>query len=84
MLVNKGFSTKIGLWGTGQPIPLNLKKENMSKKDLVKALKEELKHYENYGKAKRAEQVKKEIKKLGGKIEDKSAKPKAEKKTVKK
>tara|TARA_R100001460_G_scaffold22434_3_gene45682 strand:- start:6342 stop:6512 length:171 start_codon:yes stop_codon:yes gene_type:complete len=56
----------------------------MSKKDLVKALKEELKHYENYGKAKRAEQVKKEIKKLGGKIEDKSAKPKAEKKTVKK
>jgi len=53
-------------------------------KEKIEALKKELKHYEVYNKADRAEQVKKEIKALGGKIENKSAKPKAEKKTIKK
>lgn len=56
----------------------------MSNKELIEALKQELKHYEIYGKAERAEEVKKQIKKLGGKIENKAAKPKAEKKVVKK
>ena len=57
----------------------------MSKKtEKIEALKKELKHYEIYKKADRAEEVKKEIKALGGKIENKSAKPKAEKKTIKK
>ena len=57
----------------------------MSKnKEQIAALKEELRGYEIYGKAKRAEEVKKEIKALGGKIENKAAKPKAEKKVVKK
>jgi len=57
----------------------------MSKnKEQIEALKRELKHYEIYNKADRAEEVKKEIKALGGKIENKSAKPKAEKKTIKK
>ena len=54
------------------------------KKEQIEALKRELKHYEIYNKADRAEEVKKEIKALGGKIENKSAKPKAEKKTIKK
>jgi hypothetical protein len=53
-------------------------------KNLVKALKKELKHYETYGKADRAEQVKKAIKAAGGKVETKTAKPKAEKKVEKK
>ena len=53
-------------------------------KNIIEALKQELKHYEIYGKAKRAEEVKKEIKALGGKIENKAAKPKSEKKVVKK
>tara|TARA_B100001094_G_C18193922_1_gene809248 strand:- start:4684 stop:4857 length:174 start_codon:yes stop_codon:yes gene_type:complete len=57
----------------------------MSKnKEQIAALKEELRGYEIYGKAKRAEEVKKEIKALGGKIENKAAKPKSEKKVVKK
>jgi predicted SprT family Zn-dependent metalloprotease len=57
----------------------------MSKKtEKIEALKKELKHYELYKKADRAEEVKKEIKALGGKIENKAAKPKAEKKTIKK
>jgi predicted SprT family Zn-dependent metalloprotease len=57
---------------------------DIKNKQMIEALKEELKHYEIYKKADRAEQVKKEIKALGGKIENKSAKPKAEKKVVKK
>lgn len=56
----------------------------MSNKEIIKALKKELKHYEIYGKAKRAEEVKKAIKDLGGKIETASKKPKTEKKVVKK
>jgi len=54
------------------------------KKQKIEALKKELKHYEIYKKADRAEDVRKEIKALGGKIENKAAKPKAEKKVVKK
>ena len=38
-------------------------------KNLIEALKKELKHYETYGKADRAEQVKKAIKAAGGKVE---------------
>ncbi len=53
-------------------------------KELIEALKEELKGYELYGKAERAEQVKKAIKAAGGKVETKTAKPKAEKKVEKK
>lgn len=49
-------------------------------KDIIEALKQELKHYEIYGKAKRAEEVKKAIKDLGGKVETASKKPKTEKK----
>jgi|TARA_B100001094_G_C18184186_1_gene802749 hypothetical protein len=56
----------------------------MSNKNLIKALKEELKGYELYGKAKRAEEVKKAIKAAGGKVEKADAKPKAEKKVEKK
>ena len=56
----------------------------MANKELIEALKKELKQYELYGKADRAEAVKKQIKEVGGKIENKSAKPKAEKKVVKK
>ena len=54
------------------------------KKSLIDALKKELKHYEIYGKAKRAEEVKKAIKAAGGKVEKADAKPKAEKKVEKK
>ena len=50
-------------------------------KDLIQALKEELKSYELYGKAKRAKEVKDAIKKAGGSVETKTAKPKAEKKS---
>lgn len=57
---------------------------DIKNKQMIEALKKELKHYELYKKADRAEQVKKEIKALGGKIENKAAKPKAEKKVVKK
>ncbi len=53
-------------------------------KELIEALKKELKHYEVYGKAKSAEEVKKAIKAAGGKVETKTAKPKAEKKVEKK
>ena len=53
-------------------------------KDLIQALKEELKSYELYGKAKRAKEVKDAIKKAGGTVETKTAKPKAEKKGEKK
>jgi len=56
----------------------------MANEKLIQALKKELKHYEIYDKADRAEQVKKAIKEAGGKIENKSAKPKAEKKVIKK
>lgn len=56
----------------------------MSNKELINALKEELKGYEVNGKAKRAEEVKKAIKALGGKAEKAEAKPKAEKKVEKK
>ena len=49
-------------------------------KDIIEALKQELKHYEIYGKSKRAEEVKKAIKYLGGKVETASKKPKTEKK----
>ena len=56
----------------------------MANKELIEALKKELKHYEIYGKADRAEQVKKAIKEAGGKVEKASAKPKAEKKIYKK
>jgi len=56
----------------------------MANKNLIEALKKELKHYETYGKAERAEQVKKAIKAAGGKVETKTAKPKAEKKVEKK
>ena len=58
----------------------------MAKKDkeLIKALKDELKSYELYGKAKRAKEVKDAIKKAGGSVETKTAKPKAEKKVDKK
>ena len=60
--------------------------ENYSKKDkeLIEALKQELKHYELYKKADRAKQVKEAIKKAGGSVETKTAKPKAEKKVEKK
>tara|TARA_R110001599_G_scaffold139658_3_gene319520 strand:- start:1067 stop:1279 length:213 start_codon:yes stop_codon:yes gene_type:complete len=61
-----------------------LRKKNMSNKELINALKEELKGYEVNGKAKRAEEVKKAIKALGGKAEKAEAKPKAEKKVEKK
>jgi hypothetical protein len=54
------------------------------KKSLIDALKKELKHYEIYGKAKLAEEVKKAIKAAGGKVETKTSKPKAEKKVEKK
>ena len=58
--------------------------DKKEKNERVKALKEELKGYERAGKSKRAELVKKEIKALGGKVETKTAKPKAEKKVEKK
>ena len=53
-------------------------------KELIAALKEELKGYELYGKAERAKTVKDAIKKAGGSVETKAAKPKAEKKVEKK
>ena len=55
----------------------------MANKELIEALKEELKGYELYGKADRAKSVKDAIKEAGGKVETKSAKPKAEKKVEK-
>mgnify|MGYP003625984208 FL=1 len=55
-------------------------RKNIMSKDIIEALKQELKHYEIYGKAKRAEEVKKAIKELGGKVETASKKPKTEKK----
>jgi len=61
-----------------------LRKKIMSNNNLIKALKEELKGYEVNGKAKRAEEVKKAIKALGGKAEKADATPKAEKKIDKK
>ena len=48
-------------------------------KELIEALKQELKHYEIYKKVDRAKQVKEAIKKAGGSVETKTAKPKAEK-----
>jgi len=53
-------------------------------KEEIEALKEELKGYELYGKAERAKAVKDAIKAAGGKVETKTAKPKAEKKVEKK
>ena len=55
----------------------------MANEKLIEALKKELKNYEIYGKADRAEEVKKAIKAAGGKIETKDKKPKAEKKVIK-
>ena len=60
------------------------KEKIMANKKLIEALKKELKNYEIYGKADRAEEVKKAIKEAGGTIEKASAKPKAEKKIDKK
>ena len=56
----------------------------MANEKLIEALKKELKHYEIYKKADRAEEVKKAIKAAGGKLEKASAKPKAEKKVANK
>ena len=53
-------------------------------KELIEALKQELKYYELYKKADRAKQVKEAIKKAGGSVETKTAKPKVEKKVEKK
>ena len=53
------------------------------KKEYIESLKAELKGYEVNKNKKRAEAVKKEIAKAGGKIETKTAKPKAEKKVAK-
>jgi|TARA_Y100001973_G_C5185118_1_gene327317 glycine cleavage system aminomethyltransferase T len=53
-------------------------------KEEIQALKDELKGYELYGKADRAKAVKEAIKAAGGKVETKTAKPKAEKKVEKK
>jgi|TARA_B100000282_G_C31451114_1_gene362443 glycine cleavage system aminomethyltransferase T len=53
-------------------------------KEEIEALKNELKGYELYGKADRAKAVKEAIKAAGGKVETKTAKPKAEKKVEKK
>ncbi len=53
-------------------------------KEEIEALKDELKGYELYGKADRAKAVKEAIKAAGGKVETKTAKPKAEKKVEKK
>jgi len=55
-------------------------RKNIMSKNIIEALKQELQHYEIYGKAKRAEEVKKAIKDLGGKVETASKKPKTEKK----
>ena len=70
----------------GQPTHITARKNTMAKQDkkLIEALKKELKHYEVYGKAKRAEEVKKAIKAAGGKVETKTTKPKSEKKVEKK
>ena len=53
-------------------------------KEEIEALKQELKGYELYGKAERAKAVREAIKAAGGKVETKTAKPKAEKKVEKK
>jgi len=50
-------------------------------KELIEALKEELKGYELYGKAQRVKETKEAIKKAA--VETKTAKPKAEKKVEK-
>ncbi len=70
----------------GQPTHITTRKNTMAKQDkkVIEALKKELKHYEVYGKAKRAEEVKKAIKAAGGKVETKTSKPKSEKKVEKK
>ena len=52
--------------------------KTVNDQDIRNWLSKELKHYEVYGKAKRAEEVKKAIKAAGGKVETKTAKPKAE------
>tara|TARA_Y100001937_G_C7132716_1_gene338379 strand:- start:1858 stop:2034 length:177 start_codon:yes stop_codon:yes gene_type:complete len=52
-------------------------------KELIEALKQELKGYELYGKAQRVKETKEAIKKAGGTVETKTAKPKAEKKVEK-
>jgi len=64
--------------------PKLLRKKIMANKELIEALKEELRGYELYGKAERAKAVKDAIKKAGGSVETKTAKPKAEKKVEKK
>ena len=52
-------------------------------KKLIAALNRELKHYVLYDKAERAEEVKKQIKALGGKVESASVKPVQENKKQK-
>ena len=51
--------------------------------EYIESLKAELKGYEVNKNKKRAEAVKKEIAKMGGKLETASKKPKAEKKVAK-
>ena len=53
-------------------------------KEFLLSLKDELNSYELHGKAERAKAVKDAIKKAGGSVETKTAKPKAEKKVEKK
>ena len=69
-------------WATNTPDHLG--KYYGKRQRINRSIKKELKHYEVYGKADRAEQVKKAIKAAGGKVETKTAKPKAEKKVEKK
>ena len=65
---------------------ITLKEKEMDKKqkkEYIESLKAELKGYEVNKNKKRAEAVKKEIAKMGGKLETASKKPKAEKKVAK-
>jgi|TARA_R100001129_G_scaffold184735_1_gene170516 uncharacterized protein with GYD domain len=57
--------------------------DKQQKKEYIESLKAELKGYEVNKNKKRAEAVKKEIAKMGGKLETASKKPKAEKKVAK-
>ena len=57
--------------------------DKKQKKEYIESLKAELKGYEVNKNKKRAEAVKKEIAKMGGKLETESKKPKAEKKVAK-
>ena len=57
--------------------------DKQQKKEYIESLKAELKGYEVNKNKKRAEAVKKEIAKMGGKLEPASKKPKVEKKVAK-